>query len=45
MQRLPTTAPDLIVVDVNGKTLDLVGKPQDDLRSLHVRRDRDWLQS
>jgi hypothetical protein len=24
---------------------DLIGKPQADLRSLHFRRDRDWLQS
>lgn len=24
---------------------DLVGKTQDELRSLHFRRDRDWLQS
>jgi hypothetical protein len=24
---------------------DLIGKTQDELRSLHFRRDRDWLQS
>ena len=24
---------------------DLVGKTQDEIRSLHFRRDRDWLQS
>jgi hypothetical protein len=24
---------------------DLLGKTQDEIRSLHFRRDRDWLQS